>query len=62
MPRSAQIAAASLCQTPKLIINENPDDPDRERATKRAKFLEECLEDMQTPFSNNIRERCLHIL
>ncbi len=50
------LAFKSLCQTPKLIINENPDDPNRERATKRAKFLEECLEDMQTPFSDVVGE------
>ncbi len=50
------LAFKSLCQTPKVIINENPDDPDRERAEYRAKFLEECLGDMQTPFSDVIGE------
>ncbi len=50
------LAFKSLCQTPKTLINENPDDPDRERATARAKFLEECLNDMQTPFSDVISE------
>lgn len=50
------LAFKSLCQTPKLIVNENPDDPDRERAGRRAKFLEECLDDMQTPFSDVLGE------
>lgn len=50
------LAFKSLCQTPKLVVNENPDDPDRDRARNRAKFLEECLEDMQTPFSDVIGE------
>ncbi len=50
------LAFKSLCQTPKVIINENSDDPDRERAAKRAKFLKECLSDMQTPFSDVIGE------
>lgn len=50
------LAFKSLCQTPKLIVTENPDDPDRERASKRAKFLEECLDDMQTPFSDVVAE------
>jgi hypothetical protein len=50
------LAFKSLCQTPKLIVKENVDDPDRERAEKRAKFLTECLHDMQTPFSDVISE------
>lgn len=50
------LAFKSLCQTPKVLVNENPDDPDRERAEKRAKFLEECLQDMQTPFSDVLAE------
>jgi len=50
------LAFKSLCQTPKLIINENPDDPDKERASKRAKFLKECINDMQTPFSDVVGE------
>lgn len=50
------LAFKSLCQTPKVLVNENTDDPDRERAEKRAKFLEECLLDMQTPFSDVISE------
>lgn len=50
------LAFKSLCQTPKVSVMENQDDPDRERAKKRAKFLEQCLEDMQTPFSDVIGE------
>lgn len=50
------LAFKSLCQTPKLLVNENPDDPNRERAKKRAKFLQECLNDMQTPFSDVVGE------
>lgn len=50
------LAFKSLCQTPKVLINENPNDPNRERATQRAKFLEECMNDMQTPFSDVIGE------
>lgn len=46
------LAFTSICQTPKVIVNENKDDPDRERAESRAKFLEQCLDDMQTPFSD----------
>lgn len=48
------LAFKSLCQTPKVRVNENPDDPDRERARNRAKFLNENLNDMQTPFSDVI--------
>jgi hypothetical protein len=50
------LAFKSLCQTPKVSVMENQDDPDRERAKARAKFLEQCLEDMQTPFSDVISE------
>lgn len=50
------LAFKSLCQTPKVTVMENQDDPDRERAKARAKFLEQCLEDMQTPFSDVIGE------
>lgn len=50
------LAFKSLCQTPKVTIMENQDDPDRKRAKERAKFLEQCLEDMQTPFSDVISE------
>ena len=50
------LAFKSLCQTPKVIINENADDPDRERSAKRAKFLRECMDDMQTPFSDVVAE------
>lgn len=50
------LAFKSLCQTPKVTVMENPDDPNKERAKKRAKFLEQCLEDMQTPFSDVIGE------
>ena len=34
------------------MVNENKDDPDKKRAKERAKFLEECIGDMQTPFSD----------
>lgn len=50
------LAFKSLCQTPQVLVKENPDDPDRERAKSRAKFLNECLEDMQTPFSDVVSE------
>lgn len=50
------LAFKSLCQTPKVLVNENPKDPDRERAERRAEFLEECLKDMQTPFSDVLAE------
>lgn len=50
------LAFKSLCQTPKLIVKENVEDPDRERASRRAKFLTECLNDMQTPFSDTLSE------
>lgn len=50
------LAFKSLCQTPKLLVKEDPNDPDRERAEKRAVFLRECLNDMQTPFSDSVAE------
>lgn len=50
------LAFKSLCQTPKVSVTENQDDPNRDRAKERAKFLEQCLEDMQTPFSDVIGE------
>ena len=46
------LAFMSICQTAKTLVNENKDDPDRERAKERAKFLQECLDDMQTPFTD----------
>ena len=46
------LAFMSICQTAKTLVNENKDDPDRERAKARAKFLQECLDDMQTPFTD----------
>ena len=49
-------AFKSLCLTPKLSVNENPNDTDKVRAEERARFLEECLHDMQTPFSDTIGE------
>lgn len=55
------LAFKSLCQTPKHIVSENSEDPDRERAKKRAKFLEECLNDMATPFSD-VRSEILEML
>lgn len=50
------LAFKSLCQTPKLTIVENPDDPNRGRAEKRAQFLKECIGDMQTPMSDVVGE------
>jgi hypothetical protein len=46
------LAFVSICQTSKLIVNENPNDPNRKRAKDRARFLETCLDDMQIPFSD----------
>ena len=46
------LAFHSICQTPKTMVNENKDDPDRARAKRRSEFLQQCLDDMQTPFSD----------
>jgi hypothetical protein len=50
------LAFKSLCQTPRITIKENPLDPNRGRAEKRAIFLRECVADMQTPMSDVIGE------
>lgn len=50
------LAFKSLCQTPKITIEEDPTDPNRGRAEKRADFLRECAGDMQTPMSDVIGE------
>lgn len=50
------LAFRAICQTTREMVNENPDDPDKERAKQRAKFLESCLKDMQTPFSDVVGE------
>lgn len=50
------LAFKSLSLTPSVLVEENPDDPDRERARERANFLQSCINDMQTPFSDVIGE------
>ena len=55
------LAFKSLCQTPKLTINMNPNDPDQERAKNRADFLTSCMADMQTPESD-VRSEILDMI
>ena len=55
------LAFKSLCQTPKLVVNMNPQDPDQERAKARADFLTSCLSDMQTPESD-VRSEILDMI
>lgn len=50
------LAFKALCLTAKYSIAESTTDPDRERAKRRAEFLQSCIDDMQVPFMDAISE------
>lgn len=50
------LAFKSMCMTVKFSVEENKKDPDKKRAKENAEYVQECLDDMQTSFSEVMGE------